>query len=319
MDIEKIYTELSLEKIENQPTGPEGKRIKDYKELFAERNVTKETKTAEFPAKKILMKADPGMGKTTHGKKMTCDWAKGFFTAMSVVFFVSMKLVRPGDAIENIIIQQTPVMEGLSITPVKVKAMVKAILDQFSTRCLIIFDGFDEFYSKNEDVLKIIRGQKLLHCNIVVTSRPHSVEDIEEHFHTIIKIQGFSEEYARTYVSKLLRERDKLDAVIQFNFRNFVIGSDTFTCPMVLMFICILVNNDEIDLGKNSVADPGFSPGGSANSQKSIILSIFCQKLHENERNWTRGARPWRPPLDSPMELRSFGRNLLEVSEVYLQ
>ena len=79
------------------------------------------------------------------------------------------------------------------------------------------------------------------------------MEDIEEHFHTIVKIQGFSEEYTRTYVSKLLRERDKLDDVIEFNFRNFVIGGDTFTCPMLLLFICILVNSDEIDLGKNYV------------------------------------------------------------------
>ena len=127
------------------------------------------------------------------------------------------------------------------------------MLDQFSDRCLIIFDGFDEFYSKNEDVLKVLRGQKLLNCNIIVSSRPHSVEDIEEHFHTIVKIQGFSEDYARTYASKLLREKDKLDAVIKFNFRNFVIGSDTFTCPMLLLFICILVNSDEIDLRKNEV------------------------------------------------------------------
>ena len=249
-DIKDIYTELSLEKIENQPTGPEGKMIEDYKELFAEKNVTKETGTAEFPAKKILMKADPGMGKTTHGKKMAYDWAKGLFTTMSVVFFVSMKLIRAGDAIENIIIQQTSVVEGLSVTPGK----VRDILELFSNRCLIMFDGFDEFYSKNEDVLKVIHGQKLLNCNIIVTSRPHSVEDIEEHFHTIVKIRGFSEEYTRTYVSKLPRERDKLDAVIEFNFRNFVIGGDTFTCPMLLLFICILVNNDEIDLGKNYVS-----------------------------------------------------------------
>ena len=146
VDVKDIYTELSLEKMENQPTGPEGIIIEDYKELFAERNVTKETGTAEFPAKKILMKADPGMGKTTHGKKMTYDWAKGLFTAMSVVFFVSMKLIRPGDAIENIIIQQIPIVEGLSITPGK----VRDIFDQFNNRCLIIFDGFDEFYSNKE-------------------------------------------------------------------------------------------------------------------------------------------------------------------------
>ena len=48
------------------------------------------------------------------------------------------------------------------------------------------------------------------------------------------------------------------------------------------------------------VADPGFSPGGGANSQKPIILSIFCQKLHENERIWTpRGARVPGAPLRS--------------------
>ena len=53
----------------------------------------------------------------------------------------------------------------------------------------------------------------------------------------------------------------------------------------------------------HAVADPGFSPGGGANSQKCYYFSIFCRKLHENERIWTPrgGARPWRPPLDPPM------------------
>ena len=52
-----------------------------------------------------------------------------------------------------------------------------------------------------------------------------------------------------------------------------------------------------------AVADPGFSPGGGANSQNCYYFSHFCQKLHENERIWTPrgGARPWRPPLDPPM------------------
>ena len=49
-----------------------------------------------------------------------------------------------------------------------------------------------------------------------------------------------------------------------------------------------------------SVADPGFSPGGCANSQNCYYFSIFCQKVHENERIWTPrggGARvPGAPP-----------------------
>ena len=52
-----------------------------------------------------------------------------------------------------------------------------------------------------------------------------------------------------------------------------------------------------------AVADPGFSPGGGANSQNCYYFSHFYRKLHENERIWTPrgGARPWRPPLDPPM------------------
>ena len=55
---------------------------------------------------------------------------------------------------------------------------------------------------------------------------------------------------------------------------------------------------------KNSwtaVADPGFSPGGGANSQNCYYFSHFCRKLHENERIWTpRGGRAsLAPPLGS--------------------
>ena len=51
----------------------------------------------------------------------------------------------------------------------------------------------------------------------------------------------------------------------------------------------------------NAVADPGFSPDGDANSQKSIIFLIFCWKLHENERIWTSGGGGafLAPPLRS--------------------
>ena len=49
------------------------------------------------------------------------------------------------------------------------------------------------------------------------------------------------------------------------------------------------------------MADPGFSRGGGANSQKCYYFSIFCRKLHENERIWTpRGGRAsLAPPLGS--------------------
>ena len=51
-----------------------------------------------------------------------------------------------------------------------------------------------------------------------------------------------------------------------------------------------------------AVADPGFSPGGCANSQNCYYFSNFCRKLHENERIWTpRSGASLAPPLDPPM------------------
>ena len=69
------------------------------------------------------------------------------------------------------------------------------------------------------------------------------------------------------------------------------------------MLYCVMHNYcfDLVSMTLIPVADPGFSPGGCANSQIRIILQIFCQKLHENERIWTpRGGRAsLAPPLRS--------------------
>ena len=59
------------------------------------------------------------------------------------------------------------------------------------------------------------------------------------------------------------------------------------------------------------VADPGFSPGGGAPTPKSAIIFQFfaenCMKMKEFGPPGG-GARPWRPPLDPPMEAISGSR-----------
>ena len=49
--------------------------------------------------------------------------------------------------------------------------------------------------------------------------------------------------------------------------------------------------------------------GGAPTHKCTIILQIFCRKLHEYKRIWTGGvARSWRPPLDPPMAMLNFLR-----------
>ena len=161
-----------------------------------------------------------------------------------------MKLVKPGDAIENIIIQQIPALESLNVK----QQRIKSILDTFGNRCLIIFDRYDQLSSKNEEIMKMIQGRTHHKCNVVLTSRPHSVEDVEEHFQTVVKIQGFNEIHTAQFISKTITSDDKVQAVLKFNMNNFLGDQEQFTCPMLILFICILVNHDDLDLTRKNVA-----------------------------------------------------------------
>ena len=54
------------------------------------------------------------------------------------------------------------------------------------------------------------------------------------------------------------------------------------------------------------VADPGFPEGGGYQPQSlwqtPIIWQDYCQKLHENERNWTEREGP-SIPINQCMQL----------------
>ena len=94
-----------------------------------------------------------------------------------------------------------------------------------------------------------------------------------------------------------------------YNIYSFYKLKDFFNVTIVSSFQYLFFITN---CNRFSVADPGFSPGGGANSQKCYYFSIFCRKLHENERIWTPrgGARPWRPPLDPPMVLSNWWKPL---------
>ena len=142
VQMKDLYTELTVEKIENKPTGPESKMINDYKELFDQAQESDNKRKGRFKkrrkGKRFLVKADLGLGKTTFCKKVAWDWAKGHLANFSIVFFVRLKFVKPNQSVESIILQSYPCLKSQNVR----EGDVRQLLDRFGDRCLILLDGF---------------------------------------------------------------------------------------------------------------------------------------------------------------------------------
>ena len=187
------------------------------------------------------------MGKTTLCRKIWWDWARKEFTAFSIAFLVYLRKVKPNKSIEDVIIEQNPILEELR-TPVT-PAKIRNILRKFGNRCLLILDGYDEYdRSTNEEVSKIINGEKYLFCNLIVTSRPHRSSPNLTKF-SVVRIEGFNRDKAKQCASKILKDDErKIRFVLSFNPLNFIEDVPFHKCPILFSFLCLSVKENEIDL-----------------------------------------------------------------------
>ena len=124
----------------------------------------------------------------------------------------------------------------------------------FGNRCLLILDGLDEHVlGYNDDVMKIIRGQKFPRCHVLVTSRPHSTRHLESHFNHIVRVNGFSSKEAEKFAYKILKDSVLVAQVLAYNPGNFKEEITLHNCPILLSFMCLLVREDQIDLSNEKI------------------------------------------------------------------
>ena len=160
-----------------------------------------------------------------------------------------MKLVTPGQPIENIIIQQNSKLIGFDVSP----KQLRGILEVHGNKCLLIIDGFDEAPSGNDEILKLLRGELLLQCNVLLTSRPHNVVDIQDNFHVRCEVLGFTLSNAKKYASRHFKRIRTVQEVIEFNSRNFMRDHGHCANPLILCAICFLVKQRQTDFLKLDV------------------------------------------------------------------
>ena len=213
--------------------------INDYEELFEDGKQSPDRNVLDSEAvsrRKMLLKGRTG--KTSMTKRIASDGARGVFKAFAIVFFISMKLVDPGEVLGNIIIDQNS-LGDLKIT----RENLKDIFDQIGDDCLLIIDDIDDHTGcVNEDVLRIIKEEKVF-CNLLVTfSGLNGVRTLDQYFDTVCEVQGFQENDVQYFAEKLdERERDIVAKCMSSELarQHVMISND----PLLIVLLCTLKSN----------------------------------------------------------------------------
>ena len=142
-------------------------RLKTYELLFDETVVLPSKKKRRIlKDKRILLKDDRGMGKISVMRRIEWEWGKGKFKRFRLVLLVSLRLMKPNDKLEDIILRQHLRLREIPFTPEK----LRRILEVYGHECLLLLDGFGEQSSLSEDVLTIIKGGSLKECSVIISS-----------------------------------------------------------------------------------------------------------------------------------------------------
>ncbi|XP_065917658.1 protein NLRC3-like [Dysidea avara] len=185
------YVSLTLVKIDRQgrTTSTENRRG-DSITLSEALGVEGEIK------KVILIKGDPGMGKSTLAINICKCWAEG-------------SLLQTYNAVILLTLRDPEIQAAKTITDLLLTVdeelkenVLKDIMSNFGEGVCFILEGYDELPQQlhRYSVFTKLRVQ-LPNCTIVYTSRPEACDKLESVASRIIKIEGFKENSIDEYIS----------------------------------------------------------------------------------------------------------------------
>lgn len=222
--IKDYFVELKVEKGDLMGYWKEGEKI-ELNKIFS---------NDEFQT--ILVTGGPGYGKTTLCKKIAYDWSTKnssyYLKHFDLVIVITLRELQERNINDTII--------GTVFGNSKSKSIDEIKNDNLNF--LIILDGYDEMHYK-KSVLEFVKSESFnlsSKMTIIVTSRPHFIDDIRKEMEHRLSINGFEKDNQIKYIKLIFKndENESQSLIEQLNQEKFL--SDVAECPLMLHMICCL-------------------------------------------------------------------------------
>ena len=170
---------------------------------------------------KVVIDGPPGIGKTTLCRKLCNMWVEGDLEHLGykLMLFCPVRLEKISSA--------TTLHDLLCCIYDNhdVPYCVKGVEQSNGEGVVFIFDGWDELsdeHKKSSLISKIISGQMLYNCSVIVTSRTYAysslIDMIQENnmdVHKHINVMGFLPDEIKSCIGKTLIEKPKAESLIR--------------------------------------------------------------------------------------------------------
>lgn len=187
----------------------------------------------------LLVKGEPGYGKSMLAMKIANDWCQGKLTdTYDIVIFLSLKSLQNADSLYAAI-NDTLMPNEPYLTNEDIEKILKG-----SKSVLLLCDGLEE-YPQRDSKLSIILNQVISnHFQVALTVRStRSLPDNVPPSSTILKLEGFNKDAQREYIRKV-RKAENIDYLEFFNdFSPDV--QDLFQVPLLFSFFVHLQTNEK--------------------------------------------------------------------------
>ena len=299
VDIHQIYTRLSWVKEEQTPTGTTQSELKHYTELFTA------NKNGVIP-KRILVKGQTGIGKSTFVKKLLVDWVgvnKGtgdeqaaVLKNFELVVAVNLKEVSKCRSLEEVIGRS-------NVFAKEDKYMTETLVDYIRNnqeKVLLIFVGYDQYrVGCTSEIYEIFLGNSLRKCCVLITTRISKADELRGGEDLHAEIIGFSAVDRECFMRRFLNSEEVSKLEYHLYERQL---EELAKVPLLLLFFCILWRK---------VQSKSFPK-----SKTTLYMDIIQFILNHSHSKQTDDKTM---TVNQYVELKSFKEILSEIGKVALQ